>query len=95
MKIVDATPPADFPQQVIFMDREFATRHPDKGFYLRVQRPGGNVNVVGLVGEMTLPGAIAAARAKGYEPTHWVDVGLGGVSPLPAIHEQSSSGGKQ
>lgn len=82
MQVVDATPPADFPDQVIIMDREFAKRHPDKGFYLRVQSSDG-VQTVDLLGEATLPGAVAACRSKGWQPTHWMEVG-GVVSTLPS-----------
>jgi hypothetical protein len=83
MKIINATPPADFPDQVIIMDREFAKRHPDKGFYLRVKVGDQDVKTVDLNGESTLPGAVAAARAKGHEPSHWMEVG-GVVSALPS-----------
>jgi hypothetical protein len=79
---VDGTPPADFPAQVVIMNSEFAKRFPDKGFYLRVKVSEGDVQTVDLNGEQTLPGAVAASRSKGYEPTHWMEVG-GMVSALP------------
>lgn len=75
MKIIDATPPANFPDQVIIMDREFAKRNPEKGFYLRVKIGEQHVETVDLNGEATLPGAVAASRAKGYAPSHWMEVG--------------------
>jgi hypothetical protein len=83
MKPINATPPADFPQQVIVMDREIGKRHPDKGFYLRVGRDGGDVDIVDLDGEMTLPGAVRAAHQKGYEPTHWMETTAGHASRIP------------
>lgn len=82
IKIIDATPPADFPYQVIIMDREFGKRNPDNAFYLRVKVSDNEVKTVDLTGEVTLPGAVATARAKGFEPTHWMEVG-GIVGLLP------------
>lgn len=84
MKTIDATPPADLPQQLIVMDSEFAKRHPDKGFYLRVGGHGSDVDIVDLDGEMTLPGAVRAARQKGFEPTHWMETTSGQASEIPA-----------
>jgi len=75
MNVIDATPPPDFPAQVIVMDREFAKRHPSKGFYLRVKENLVDVKTVELDDELTLPGARAAARKLGFEPTHWMEVG--------------------
>jgi len=83
MHVIDATPPVDFPDQVIIMDREFAKRHPNKGFYLRIQVGEQDVKTVDLDGEVTLPGAVAAARIKGYAPSHWMEVG-GIVGLLPS-----------
>lgn len=83
MKIINATPPADFPDQVIIMDREFAKRHPSKGFYLRVKVGDQEVKTIDLDDEATLPGAVAQARIKGYAPTHWMEVG-GMVGLLPS-----------
>ncbi len=73
MKTVDATPPADFPAQVIVMDRELGTRHPDKAFYLRVAVTEAEVRTVDLDGEQTLPGAVKKAVALGFSPTHWME----------------------
>lgn len=66
------------------MDREFAKRHPDKGFYLRVQVSANEVQTVELNGEMTLPGAVKSAILQGYAPTHWMEVGAGYPSMLPS-----------
>ena len=84
MKPIDATPPADFPKQVIVMDREIATRHPSKGFYLRVGQDNGDVNIVKINGEMTLAGAVKAAHAKGYTPSHWMETTDFQASRIPS-----------
>lgn len=73
MDIIDATPPADFPAQVVIMDRGHGQRHPNKAFYLRVIVENG-VDTVDLDGAVTPMGARKIARAKGYEPTHWMEV---------------------
>ncbi len=73
MQILNATPPADFPSQCIILDRDLATRHPDKGFYLRVQVSENEVRNVELDGVMTLPAARQVAKAKGFSPTHWME----------------------
>jgi hypothetical protein len=75
MQIIDATPPADFPAQVIMMDKELAKTNSKKGFYLRISLPGGEVKHVDLDDMVTPVGARKAARAQGYEPTHWMRVG--------------------
>lgn len=74
MKTINATPPAGFPAQCIVFDREFTQRHPDKGFYLRVQADNGDVAHVELTGAFALPQARAMAKEKGYAPTHWMEV---------------------
>ena len=74
MRIVDATPPADFPEQVIMMDRDLAKRHPEKGFYLRVKDKYGHVSTVDLDNSVTPLDARSKARAQGFEPTHWMEV---------------------
>jgi hypothetical protein len=84
MQVVNATPPADFPEQVIIMDREFAKRHADKGFYLRVVVGPHETDTIELNGEMTLPGAVKSAIMQGYAPTHWMEVGSGYPSMLPS-----------
>jgi hypothetical protein len=78
MNIIDATPPKDFPQQVIVMDREFAKRHPSKAFYLRVgQADSPDVDIVHLDDAVTPVQARNMAVEKGYEPTHWMEVANG------------------
>jgi hypothetical protein len=74
MNIIDATSPADFPQQVIIMDTEFAARHHDNGFYLRIIKTDGSVSTVDLDSEMTLVGAYHKACEMGFNPTHWMEV---------------------
>lgn len=72
--VFDGTPPADFPREVIVMDRAFAKRHPSKGFYLRVGTDEGHVATIWLDNEVTPVGARRAAQALGHEPSHWMDV---------------------
>lgn len=74
MKIIDSTPPPDFPAQVIVMDKELGQRHPAKTFYLRVQIENG-VDHIDLDGAVTPIEARRMARDKGYAPTHWMIVG--------------------
>lgn len=74
MKIIEATPPDDFPDQVIMMDKEIADRHPDKVFYLRI-RKGNGVDIVHLDHAVTPLDARTMSRKLGYEPTHWMIVG--------------------
>lgn len=74
MNIIDATPPADFPAQVIVMDKELGQRHASKAFYLRVALGEGDVEHVDLDGAVTPIDARRMAREKGYEPTHWIEV---------------------
>ncbi|UDM18928.1 hypothetical protein [Vogesella sp. XCS3] len=73
MKIVDATPPKDFPAQVVVMqDRAFAQRNPSKAFYLRVV-DGESVKQVDLDNAVTPLDARRIAIEQGFEPTHWID----------------------
>ena len=59
MKIIDATPPADFPAQVIVaQDARFTKRHPQAAYYLRVQGPNNAVRA------HELPGAIGTGHAR-------------------------------
>lgn len=76
MNASNATPPADFPVQVIMMDTDLAARRPQEGFYLRVtEEPGGHVvEAIRLTGAYTVPEARKMAVEKGFEPTHWMDV---------------------
>lgn len=71
--VVEATPPANFPEQVIVLDPKFATDNPGEGYYLRVQR-GQDVEIVRLRGESTLPGARTQAIGRGFQPTHWIEL---------------------
>ncbi|PCE30349.1 hypothetical protein [Burkholderia ubonensis] len=73
MKIIDATPPADFPVQVIVLDKGLGKQHPSKGFYLRVAVENG-VETVDLDGAITPLDARKIAKEKGFEPTHWMEV---------------------
>jgi hypothetical protein len=77
LNIINATPPADFPNQVIILDKELGRRHPNKAFYLRVQTEDG-VEHVDLAGAVTPVEARSMAREKGYAPTHWMMVGDAG-----------------
>ena len=76
MNIIDATPPAGFPAQVLIMNSAAAAAQ-GRAFYVRVNDLGG-ADVVDLGAEMTLP---HVAIAKGYQPTHWMDA-LGGCPSL-------------
>jgi hypothetical protein len=59
MQIIDATPPADFPAQVIVaQEAKFADRHPQAAYYLRVQGPANSVRA------HELPGAIGTGHAR-------------------------------
>lgn len=69
MHIVNATPPAGLPDQLIVVDREIAQRHPAKAFYLRVQVEKGTQHV-DLDGAVTPLDAGRLAREKGTEPPH-------------------------
>lgn len=72
MKIIDATPPADFPSLVVVMDRALGQKNPNKTFYLRVAKADGHVGHVDLDGAVTPVDARRLAREKGYDPTHWM-----------------------
>lgn len=74
MNTIDATPPTDFPVQVIVMDKELGSRHPTKAFYLRLAQDNG-VDHVDLDNAVTPVEARRMAREKGYNPTHWMVVG--------------------
>ncbi|WP_020203541.1 hypothetical protein [Cupriavidus sp. WS] len=74
MQIIEATPPTDFPAQVVVMDKEVGRRHPSKAFYLRVAVEDGTDHI-DLEGAITPLEARKIAREKGYEPTHWMEVG--------------------
>lgn len=74
MQRINATPPADFPAQVIVMDKELGKRHPTKVFYLRLANENG-ADHVELDGAITPLDARKLARDSGYEPTHWMMAG--------------------
>lgn len=73
VKTINATPPDDFPDVVIVMDKEIAKRHPEKGFYLRIKESSNGVKLVDLDGEITPVGARRKAQAMGHEPSQWMD----------------------
>lgn len=79
MNIINATPPADFPDQVIVLDREFAKLRPASGFYLRVaEGREKQVNeAIRLEGVVTLVEARRMATVHGYAPTHWIETTSG------------------
>jgi hypothetical protein len=72
------------PEQTVIWDRDLGTRYPDKAFYLRVTRSNHHVDHIDLDGQQTLPGAVRAADALGYQPTHWMEVGKTYFSEIPA-----------
>ena len=74
---INATPPSDFPDFVIVMDRAIANRHPSKVFYLRIKRNNGDVDTVNLDGQITPLGARDAALKLGFEALHWLDAETG------------------
>ena len=57
---------------VVMQDKEFAKRHPNEAFYLRVERSEHEIDVVDLPGAVTPRHGRRIARDLGYEPTHWV-----------------------
>ncbi len=77
MNIINATPPADFPEQVIVaQDQEFAHRHPEAAYWLRVAE-GGAVQGIPLPGAVGPWHACRIAQGLGYAPTHYTDPGSG------------------
>ena len=78
MRIIDCTPPADFPDQVIMtQSAAFIERHPEAAHYLRIKSDGNNVKVVQLTGAIGTGHARQMAREMGYDPTHWTFPGEG------------------
>lgn len=57
---------------VVMQDKEFAKRHPDKAFYLRVEQSEHEIHCIDLPGAVTPLDGRRIARELGYEPTHWV-----------------------
>lgn len=80
MKIINATPPECFPEQVIVMDRDAAVTK-GRSFYLRISL--GGATVVDLDGTVTLPDAVGIALARGYKPTHWMETTDVSASIIP------------
>lgn len=74
MNAIDATPPDDFPEQVVMMDKDLAKRHPGKAFYLRIKVEAG-IEHVDLDNAVTPREARRMAISQGYAPTHWMTVG--------------------
>lgn len=74
--MIDATPPADYPDQVVVaQDERFVARHPDAAYWLRVKRPNNGVDVHLLTGAIGPAHARRIACAKGFDPTHWTNPG--------------------
>lgn len=63
------------PFMVVMQDSDFAKRHPDKAFYLRVAHSEHDIDIVDLPGAITPLDARRIARDLGYEPTHWIQPG--------------------
>ncbi|MCL6485666.1 hypothetical protein AKG95_29200 (plasmid) [Janthinobacterium lividum] len=78
MQIFNATPPADFPAQVIVAhDAKFAASHPNDVYWLRVKGDGADVRAHQLTGAIGPGHARQIARTMGFEPTHWTLPGDG------------------
>lgn len=78
MNIVNATPPYDFPAQVIVaQDTWFAAAHPEAGYWLRISTDADEVMAILLPGAVCPAHARRLARLMGYEPTHYTDPGDG------------------
>ena len=76
MKIIDATPPADYPQQVVVaQDAAFAARNPSAAYWLRVRLQDNGVGVHQLPGAVGPAYARQMALALGFAPTHWTNPG--------------------
>lgn len=76
MKTFDATPPADYPEQVVVaQDAAFAARYPDAAYWLRVKLQDNGVGVHQLRGAVGPAHARQMARALGFAPTHWTNPG--------------------
>lgn len=70
----DATPPADFPAQLLVLDRALGKRQPKHAFYLRVQVSDREVKTVDLYGAVSLNDARRMAEEQEYAPTHWLEI---------------------
>lgn len=76
MKSIDATPPADYPDQVVVaQDAAFTARNPNAAYWLRVKLPDNGVGVHQLLGAVGPTHARQMARTLGFAPTHWTNPG--------------------
>ena len=76
MKIIDATPPADYPEQVVVaQDAAFIERHPEAAYWLRVKLVNNGVDAHQLPGAVGPAHARQMAAALGFAPTHWTNPG--------------------
>jgi hypothetical protein len=76
MKIFDATPPADYPEQVVVAhDAAFVARNPDAAYWLRVKLSESGVGMHKLPGAVGPAHARQMARGLGFDPTHWTSPG--------------------
>jgi hypothetical protein len=83
IRIFDATPPADFPSQVIVtQDQYFIDRNPGAAYYLRVKVSDVRVETHQLPGAVGPAHARRMAREKGFDPTHWTSAGQGIAHPF-------------
>jgi len=77
MNIVNATPPANFPAQVIVQhDQAFCDRNLLDAYYLRVQQ-NDKVDAIRLTGAVTMVDARQMSASMGYSPTHYTMPGQG------------------
>jgi hypothetical protein len=77
MKIIDCTPPSDFPAMCLVMS--------PTGFWVRISEDEGRVvRAVELPGEVTLPGAVMAADRLGLRCERWLDSRGGYAALIPS-----------
>ncbi len=72
-RLVDATPPANFPPEVIIIDHG-CVKAP---YWLRVSDGSGcrSIELSDVHGAvMSLPAAVQAATRAGHNPTHYVEI---------------------
>jgi hypothetical protein len=78
MNIINATPPADYPAQVIVAQEQwFAAKHPDSAYWLRIAGEHGGARAIQLPGAVGPAHARRLARDAGFEPTHHTNPGDG------------------
>lgn len=83
MKIINATPPANFPEQVVVaQDDAFIKRNPEAAYWLRVRGLGANVEVYQLPCAVGPSHAKKIAQNKGFNPTHWINSSEGVAHPF-------------